>query len=233
MEAGAVWSQRVEGGIGLGLGYISPVSTLIEWFPDRRGMATGMAIIGFGGRALVGASLVDALMRSFHNGAEVGVWQTFVAMAAIYFLFMMSVAFGYRVPPAGWRPDGWMPPAASSNAMIAHGQVHLRDAHKTKQFWLIWLVLMLNVSAGIGMIEMVGPMLQEIFGGDPIGRPGVGFTQLDAPGLAAIAAVAAGFTGLISLINIGGRSVWASRCMRRPRGRRISAARRCSSRCSA
>ena len=199
----------VIGGIGLGLGYISPVSTLVKWFPDRRGMATGMAIMGFGGGAMIGAPLADLLMSLFRTSNSVGVWQTFVAMGVIYFVFMMVGAFGYRVPPAGWRPDGWVPPD-SANAMITQKHVHLRDAHKTPQFWLIWGVLCLNVSAGIGVIGMASPMLQEIFGGSLIGHPELKFLQLDDGQHAAIAAIAAGFTGLLSLFNIGGRFFWAS-----------------------
>jgi MFS family permease len=137
------------------------------------------------------------------------VWQTFLVMAAGYFIFMMSGAFGYRIPPAGWRPEGWTPPA-SSNAMITSGQVHLKDAHKTPQFWLIWGVLCLNVSAGIGIIGMASPMLQEIFGGTLIGKPELGFAQLDAGQKTAIAGIAAGFAGLLSLFNIAGRFFWAS-----------------------
>lgn len=199
----------VIGGIGLGLGYISPVSTLVKWFPDRRGMATGMAIMGFGGGAMIGAPLANLLMNTFKTETSVGVWQTFVFMALIYFVFMMAGAFGYRIPPAGWRPEGWTAPAAKS-AMITTRHVHLRDAHKTKQFWLIWAVLCLNVSAGIGVIGMASPMLQEIFAGSLIGLPGVGFADLDAGQKAQIAAIAAGFTGLLSLFNIGGRFFWAS-----------------------
>ncbi len=199
----------VIGGVGLGLGYISPVSTLIKWFPDRRGMATGMAIMGFGGGAMVGAPLANLLMGHFKTDTTVGVWQTFVVMALIYFVFMMAGAFGYRIPPAGWRPEGWTPPASKS-AMITTRHVHLRDAHKTKQFWLIWAVLCLNVSAGIGVIGMASPMLQEIFAGSLIGAPGVAFADLDAAQKAQIAAIAAGFTGLLSLFNIGGRFFWAS-----------------------
>jgi MFS family permease len=199
----------VIGGVGLGLGYISPVSTLIKWFPDRRGMATGMAIMGFGGGAMIGAPLANLLMNSFKTDVSVGVWQTFVVMALIYFVFMMAGAFGYRIPPSGWRPEGWTAPSAKS-AMITHRHVHLRDAHKTPQFWLIWAVLCLNVSAGIGVIGMASPMLQEIFAGSLIGLPGVGFADLDAGQKAQIAAIAAGFTGLLSLFNIGGRFFWAS-----------------------
>ncbi len=197
------------GGIGLGLGYISPVSTLIKWFPDRRGMATGMAIMGFGGGAMIGAPLADRLMNYFKTATDVGVWQTFLAMAAIYFFFMMVGAFRYRLPPVGWRPDGWTPPS-ETKTMITQHQVHLRDAHKTPQFWLIWWVLCLNVSAGIGVIGMASPMLQEIFGGKLIGHPELGFSALSADQKVVIAAIAAGFAGLLSLFNIGGRFFWAS-----------------------
>jgi len=198
----------VIGGVGLGLGYISPVSTLIKWFPDRRGMATGMAIMGFGGGAMIGAPLADILMNQFRTGTEVGVWQTFLVQAVIHFVFMMVGAFAYRVPPAGWVPEGWSPPAGK--AMITNRHVHVKDAHKTPQFWLIWLVLCLNVSAGIGVIGMASPMLQEIFGGKLIGQAAVGFTQLDDGQKKAVAAIAAGFTGLLSLFNIMGRFFWAS-----------------------
>jgi MFS family permease len=199
----------VVGGIGLGLGYISPVSTLVKWFPDRRGMATGMAIMGFGGGAMIGAPLANLLMNYFKTPTDVGVWQTFLAMAAIYFVFMMIGAFRYRLPPAGWRPDGWTPPS-ESRSMITQHQVHLKDAHKTPQFWLIWWVLCLNVSAGIGVIGMASPMLQEIFAGKLIGHPELLFNSLDASQKVAIAGIAAGFAGLLSLFNIGGRFFWAS-----------------------
>jgi len=198
----------VIGGIGLGLGYISPVSTLIKWFPDKRGMATGMAIMGFGGGAMIGAPLAQMLMNAFRTPESPGVWQAFIVLGAIYFLFMMGGAFGYRLPPHGWSPAGWTPAAASP--MISSRHVHLKDAHKTAQFWLIWAVLCLNVSAGIGVIGVASPMLQEIFGGNLIGRPDLPFTALDEGQLQAIAAVAAGFTGLLSLFNIGGRFFWAS-----------------------
>ncbi len=199
----------VIGGIGLGLGYISPVSTLVKWFPDRRGMATGMAIMGFGGGAMIGSPLADMLMNHFKTAQSVGVWQTFVAMAAIYFVFMMAGTFGYRVPPANWRPEGWTQPA-TQNAMITSGHVHLKNAHKTKQFWLIWSVLTLNVSAGIGVLGMASPMLQEIFAGSLIGKPEIGFSALDAAQKTQIATIAAAFVGLLSLFNIAGRFFWAS-----------------------
>jgi len=205
-----VWlGMGLIGGIGLGLGYISPVSTLIKWFPDRRGMATGMAIMGFGGGAMIGSPLADGLIKTFRSADSVGVWQTLAVMGVGYSVFMLGGALGYRVPPAGWRPDGWTPPA-SKNAMIASGHVHLRDAHKTVQFWMIWLVLCLNVSAGIGVLALASPMLQEIFGGALIGLPGTGFAALDPGQKAQIAAIAAGFVGLLSLFNILGRFFWAS-----------------------
>jgi MFS family permease len=197
------------GGIGLGLGYISPVSTLIKWFPDRRGMATGMAIMGFGGGALIGSPLADKLMKHFATDASVGVWQTFVVMALIYFVFMMAGAFGYRIPPSGWKPAGWTPPVANSNAMITQNHVHVSKVWGIPQFWLVWLVLCLNVSAGIGVIGMASPMLQEVFGGHLLGVT-TKFSELSLEQKGAIAAIAAGFTGLISLFNIGGRFVWAT-----------------------
>jgi MFS family permease len=197
------------GGVGLGLGYISPVSTLIKWFPDHRGMATGFAIAGFGGGAMIGAPLANLLINYFKTPTSVGVWETFAVMGAIYFCFMMVGAFAYRVSPTGWRPEGWTPPTAS-NAMISQYNVHLKDAHKTKQFWLIWIVLCMNVSAGIGVIGMASPMLQEIFAGKLIGAPDVGFNALTAAQKVTIAGIAAGFTGLLSLFNIGGRVFWAS-----------------------
>ena len=202
----------VIGGIGLGLGYISPVSTLIKWFPDRRGMATGMAIMGFGGGAMIGSPLATKLMSHFASLGSVGVWQTFVVLAAVYFVFMLCGALGYRVPPVGWKPANWTPPAVTNNTMIASKHVHLNKAHKTPQFWLLWLVLCMNVSAGIGIIGAAAPMLQETFGGALINHVGVGFADIkkDEAMTAAAAAVGAGFVGLISLFNIFGRFAWAT-----------------------
>jgi MFS family permease len=197
------------GGVGLGLGYISPVSTLIKWFPDRRGMATGMAIMGFGGGALVGAPLANLLMTRFAGAGGPGVWQTFAVMAVVYAVFMTAGAIGYRVPPEGWRPDGFIAAATARKLVTAHN-VALRDAHRTPQFWLIWAVLCLNVTAGIGVIAVASPMLQEMFGGTLIGKAGLEFAALSPEQKIAIAAVAAAFTGLISLFNIAGRFFWAS-----------------------
>jgi MFS family permease len=197
------------GGIGLGLGYISPVSTLIKWFPDRRGMATGMAIMGFGGGAMIGSPLAADLMKYFATPTDVGVMQTFVVMGLIYFIFMMAGAWGYRVPETGWKPAGWTPPPAQANAMITQRHVHVSKVWGIPQFWLIWMVLCMNVSAGIGVIGMASPMLQEVFGGTLIGVQAK-FGELDKDQLRAIATVAAGFTALLSLFNIGGRFFWAS-----------------------
>lgn len=200
----------VIGGIGLGLGYISPVSTLIKWFPDRRGMATGMAIMGFGGGAMVGSPLADKLMKYFATPTSVGVWETFLTLAVIYFVFMMIGALSYRIPPSGWKPANWSPPVAAKKGLITQHHVHVNKAWKTPQFWLLWGVLCLNVSAGIGVIGMASPMLQEVFGGTLIGLPELKFEQLDAVQLGQIAAIAAGFTGLLSLFNISGRFLWAT-----------------------
>jgi MFS family permease len=200
----------VIGGIGLGLGYISPVSTLIKWFPDRRGMATGMAIMGFGGGAMIGAPLADRLMKFFATPTSMGVFETFLVMALVYFVFMMCGALGYRVPPTGWKPEGWTPPSSqANNAMITQKHVHVSKVWRIPQFWLVWAVLCLNVSAGIGIIGMASPLLQEVFAGKLIGV-NVAFNELTADQAATIAAIAAGFTGLLSLFNIGGRFVWAS-----------------------
>lgn len=205
-----VVGSGVIGGIGLGLGYISPVSTLIKWFPDRRGMATGMAIMGFGGGALIGSPLVADLMKYFATPTSVGVMETFVVMALVYFVFMMGGAFAYRIPETGWKPEGWtQPPAQVSNTMITQRHVHVNKIWSIPQFWLIWMVLCMNVSAGIGVIGMASPMLQEVFGGSLIGEAKK-FGDLDNMQLAAIATVAAGFTALLSLFNVGGRFFWAS-----------------------
>ena len=200
----------VFGGIGLGLGYISPVSTLIKWFPDRRGMAIGMAVMGFGGGPMIGAPLAQMLMEHFGKAGSAGVWQTFAVMGLIYFAFMVGGALGYRVPAPGWQPAGWVAPVRSADAMITSGQVHVRDAHKTVAFWAIWVVLCMNVSAGIGVLSMASPMLQEIFGGALVGHPKIAFNDLNDNQLDKVAAIAAGFAGLLSLFNIGGRFFWAT-----------------------
>jgi len=136
--------------------------------------------------------------------------QTFLVMAAVYFVFMMGGALSYRVPASGWTPAGWKAPVAQgSNAMITHGHVHVKKVWGIPQFWLVWMVLCMNVSAGIGVIGMASPMLQEVFGGGLIGLQAK-YGELDKAQLTAIAGVAAGFTALLSLFNIGGRFFWAS-----------------------
>ena len=199
----------VIGGCGLGLGYISPVSTLIKWFPDRRGMATGMAIMGFGGGAMIGAPLADILMKHFATPTSVGVEQTFLTMGTIYFVAMLAGAFGYRVPPADWKPAGWTPPT-QKRAMITSRHVHVDQAWKTPQFWFLWAVLCLNVSAGIGVIGMASPMVQEVFGGKLIDLPGLALRELNEAQKAQLATIGAAFAALLSVFNIAGRIAWAS-----------------------
>ena len=197
------------GGIGQGLGYITPVSTLIKWFPDRRGMATGVAIMGYGGGAMVGSPLAVWLMARTSQGGAPGVATTLMILGAIYFVVMTIGAFGIRVAPAGWRPDGWSPPAAkTASSMVSTRSVHVNQAWKTPQFWLIWAVLCLNVTAGIAVISMASPMFQDVFGGRLLAAGAHG--GLSGVEKAAIAAAAAGLVGLISLFNSLGRLFWAS-----------------------
>ena len=179
------------GGIGLGLGYISPVSTLIKWFPDRPGMATGMAIMGFGGAAFIASPLSVWLMGRFATSSHIGVAETFIALGCIYFVFMMVGAWIVRVPAPGWAPAGWIAPAQPKKLITTHN-VYVYEALKTPQFWLIWCVLCLNVTAGIGVLGQASAMSQEMFPGR----------------VTAIAA--AGFVGLMSLFNMAGRFFWAS-----------------------
>lgn len=195
--------------IGQGLGYITPVSTLIKWFPDRRGMATGFAILGYGGGALIGAPLAVWLMANFASGGIPGVSTTLVIMGIIYFVVMSAGAFGFRIAPTGWKPTGWTAPAAqASNAMITQRHVHTDRVWGIPQFWLIWGVLCLNVTAGIAVISMASPMLQDVFGAKLLGIDVTG--DLTAAQKAGIVAAAAGLVGLISLFNCLGRIFWAS-----------------------
>jgi MFS family permease len=181
----------VLGGCGLGIGYIAPVSTLIKWFPDRPGMATGMAIMGFGGGALIAAPLSLLLMDHFKTATSNGVLETFVTMGVIYFMFMMIGVIAVRVPAADWRPDGWTPPEKPQQ-MVTTANVSVDVAWRTPQFWLLWGVLCMNVTAGIGVLGQASPMIQEIF------------NNRVSP------AAAAGFVGLLSLFNMAGRFFWAS-----------------------
>jgi MFS family permease len=182
----------VLGGIGLGIGYISPVSTLIKWFPDRPGMATGLAIMGFGGGAMIGSPLSHELMEHFRSPSSTGVAEAFVALGLIYFAFMSFGALTVRLPAPGWRPEGWTPPAGAAATRYAAGGATPAEAVRTPQFWFLWAVLFLNVTAGIGLLAQASPMIQETF-----------------PGRVTEAA-AAGFVGLLSLFNMVGRFGWSS-----------------------
>jgi MFS family permease len=179
------------GGIGLGLGYISPVSTLIKWFPDRPGLATGMAIMGFGGGAMIGSPLAIRLMGHFKTPTDVGVAPAFVVMGILYFIFMMFGVFMIRVPREGWAPEGWSH-SLKPSALISTHDVDVSTAVRTPQFYLLWIILCVNVTAGIGIIEQASPMIQDLFHG-------------------MITPVAAGgFVGLLSIFNMAGRFFWSS-----------------------
>ncbi|MGH9914642.1 MAG: OFA family MFS transporter, partial [Pyrinomonadaceae bacterium] len=188
----------VVGGTGLGLGYISPVSTLIKWFPDRPGMATGMAIMGFGGGALIGSPLGTNLMARFATPTSTGVVETFVTMGILYFIFMLLGSVIVRVPGADWKPAGYAAPT-QSNRLITIANVTADEAIKTQQFWLLWCVLFLNVTAGIGVLGQASLMIREVF-------------SSRFPNVNAADAVAAGaaFTAILSLFNIAGRFFWSS-----------------------
>ena len=181
----------VLGGCGLGIGYISPVSTLIKWFPDRPGLATGLAIMGFGGGALIASPLSVMLMEHFKTATSNGVLETFVTLGVIYFMYMMIGVYNARVPAPGWTPAGWTPPANTAK-LVTRAQVAVDQAWRTPQFWLLWVVLCMNVTAGIGVIGTASPMIQEIFAG----RVNV--------------QAAAAFVSLLSLFNMLGRFFWAS-----------------------
>ena len=196
----------VLGGVGLGIGYISPVSTLIKWFPDRPGLATGLAIMGFGGGALVAAPLSRQLMGyydSAYDPADTASVPTgeavallFLTLAAVYLLFMSFGALIVRVPPADWKPEGFDPASVKKKSLVTTDNVSANNAIKTPQFWLLWTVLFCNVTAGIGILEQAAPMITDFF------------RQGDASTITA--AAAGGFVGLLSLFNMGGRILWSS-----------------------
>jgi len=173
----------VIGGIGCGLGYIAPVSTLVKWFPDRRGMATGMAIMGFGGGAFLAGYLNVFFMNQF------GVARTIAVLGAVYLVIMLAGARILRRPPEGWRPAGWTPPP-STNKMITTRSISRDAALRTPQFYLLWGILFINVTAGIGILAQASPMMQDLFQK----------TALEAGAVVSI----------ISLFNAGGRFAWAS-----------------------
>jgi MFS family permease len=192
-----VLGYGVVGGIGLGIGYISPVSTLIKWFPDRPGLATGIAIMGFGGGALIASPWSTSMLVAFGaTGAHpdpLGIARAFVIHAIVYALFMSMGWLLIRVPADSWRPAGWMPASPATNDVIGNPDVSARNAIRTPQFWLLWVVLCFNVTAGIGILERAAPIYSDFF------PRGVG-----------LAAAAAGFVAILSLANMLGRFVWSS-----------------------
>lgn len=179
----------VVGGIGLGLGYLAPVATLMKWFPDRPGLATGLAIMGFGGGAMIGSPLAVRLMAHFRTATDAGVANTFLVMGTFYLIFMLYGALLVRLPRPGWKPAGWEPKTSASGLISSHS-VSVKNAFRTPQFWLLWLVLCMNTTAGISILEQASPMIQDLFG---------------------IGAVAAGgFVGVLSLFNMSGRFFWST-----------------------
>ena len=178
----------VIGGFGLGLGYVTPVTVLIKWFPDRRGLAAGLAIMGFGGGAMIGAPLAVALIGAFRTDASVGVAETFLVMGLGYFAAIAAGALAIRLPPPGWKPAGWTPPPERAQ----QHDVSPREALRTRQFWLLWLVLCLNVAAGLGVLGQASLMIQDVF------------HHRVSP------EAAAGFVGLLSLFNMAGRLGWSA-----------------------
>jgi MFS family permease len=197
----------VLGGIGLGIGYISPVSTLIKWFPDRPGLATGLAIMGFGGGAMIAGPASRQLMSLYDSGYDPAVATSvadgdaltalFLTLGIVYFVIMMFGVFNIRVPREGWRPDGWDPATVREKPLVTTADVSAANAIRTRSFWLLWIVLFCNVTAGIGILEQASPMIQDFFRDDS----GVSTVAVSA---------AAGFVGLLSLFNMAGRFVWSS-----------------------
>ncbi|MFL6142519.1 MAG: OFA family MFS transporter [Labedaea sp.] len=193
------------GGVGLGIGYISPVSTLIKWFPDRPGMATGIAIMGFGGGALIASPWSTEMLESFGVNFDAtgrvlsvddgAIAITFLVHGLVYGAFMMMGVLLVRVPPDGWRPAGWSPQVDKVKRLVTTANVSAANAIKTPQFWLLWVVLCFNVTAGIGILEKASPMIQDFFRATstPVG-----------------ASAAAGFVALLSLANMLGRIGWSS-----------------------
>ncbi|MGH3392415.1 MAG: OFA family MFS transporter, partial [Actinomadura sp.] len=182
------------GGIGLGIGYISPVSTLIKWFPDRPGMATGIAIMGFGGGALIASPWSAQMLESFGTDTG-GIAQTFLVHGVVYAAFMSLGVLLVRVPAPGWRPAGWDPSTVTEKALVTTADVSARNAIRTPQFWCLWVILCMNVTAGIGILEKAAPMITDFF------------ANTSTP---VAAGAAAGFVALLSLCNMLGRFVWSS-----------------------
>ena len=195
VQVGQLWlvylGYGVIGGMGLGIGYISPVSTLIKWFPDRPGLATGLAIMGFGGGALVAAPLTQRLLEAYGPDPVDALVPTLLTLAAVYAVLMSAGASVIRLPAPGWKPEGWVP-AGTKKAMQTHADVLVRNAVRTPSFYLLWIVLFVNVTAGIGILEDAKPMIMDFFPNN--------VTE----------AAATGFVGLLSLANMTGRFGWSS-----------------------
>jgi MFS family permease len=210
IATGQIWllylGYGVIGGIGLGIGYISPVSTLIKWFPDRPGLATGLAIMGFGGGALVASPVESRLLSFYDSGFDPkdatsvasgsAVASMFVTLGVVYLVVMLFGAWLIKVPADDWRPEGFDPSTVKARSMVTTKSVSAANAVKTPQFWLLWVVLFCNVTAGIGILEQAAPMIQDFF------RTGAD-SSVDP-------AAAAGFVGLLSICNMAGRFVWSS-----------------------
>jgi len=225
IRSGQLWLVYVGygfiGGIGLGIGYISPVSTLMKWFPDRPGLATGMAIMGFGGGAMIASPLCAKLLPYYGTAAhpmlkdgvtpnlavsifDAGtVSKLFVTLGIIYFIVMMFGVFTVKVPAPGWKPAHFDPSQVRSKPMVTTANVSAANAIKTQQFWFLWVVLLCNVTAGIGILENASPMIQDFF------RNPDGSSALTSDPTK-IGLVAAGFVGLLSIFNMGGRFVWST-----------------------
>ncbi|MBU2665060.1 OFA family MFS transporter [Actinoplanes bogorensis] len=196
----------VIGGIGLGIGYISPVSTLIKWFPDRPGLATGLAIMGFGGGALIASPASRQLLSFYDSGYDPNVATSvanggalvglFLTLGIAYFVIMMFGVANIRVPAADWKPDGWDPATVKAKPLVTTANVSAANAIRTRSFWLLWIVLFCNVTAGIGILEQASPMIQDFFRENAVSTVSV--------------AAAGGFVGVLSLFNMAGRFVWSS-----------------------
>ena len=211
IATGQLWllylGYGVIGGIGLGIGYISPVSTLIKWFPDRPGLATGMAIMGFGGGALIASPVSSKLLAVFDSSFDptdettvasgAAVAQLFVTLGLVYLVVMLFGAWLVRVPADDWKPEGFDPDKVMQKKLVTTESVTAANAIRTRQFWLLWVVLFCNVTAGIGILEQASPMIQDFFRADD-------GTSSVAP------AVAAGFVGLLSICNMAGRFAWST-----------------------
>ncbi len=196
----------VIGGIGLGLGYISPVSTLIKWFPDRPGLATGMAIMGFGGGAMIASPLSTKLLEVYSGTDGDKVMKLFLTLGVVYFCFMMIGVFLVRVPAPGWAPPNFDPSKVKQKAMVTSNHVSAANAIKTPQFWLLWTVLLCNVTAGIGLLENAKPTVQDFFRE----KQGDVWVSTLADNAASAAVVAGGFVALLSVANMAGRFGWST-----------------------